>query len=270
MATWNSGAKWSSGTLWGPATGPNPFATRQRNKPTKNNMTRKPFLPDIISERPEWFNNYATQLPLANAILGMDAAVVTARVADAKYCEYASGGWLTWARDCGTQATAAIENLYNGAGAETFVMPVFTPPALPAGVTAVLPGALRRILDFVAQIKRQPGYTDVIGQQLRIIGAEDTREHLTPTFTLTQERGEGCQCVKLRFIKYGHKGVVIFSKRGTGNWEMLGIDLASPYMDERELLVAGQPEVREYRLQWYDNDGPNGDFSPVQSITVNP
>ena len=51
---------------------------------------------------------------------------------------------------------------------------------------------------------------------------------------------------------------------------MLGIDLASPYMDERELLVAGQPELREYRLQWYDDEGANGEFSPVQTATVNP
>jgi len=58
--------------------------------------------------------------------------------------------------------------------------------------------------------------------------------------------------------------------RGTGGWEMLAIDLASPYLDERDLLVPGQPELREYRLQWYDAHGPNGDFSPVQTITVSP
>jgi len=41
-------------------------------------------------------------------------------------------------------------------------------------------------------------------------------------------------------------------------------------MDERPLLVAGQPEVREYRLQYYDDAGPAGDFTPVQSVTVTP
>lgn len=233
-------------------------------------MARKPFFPDILSERAEWFSTLATQLPLANATLNMDATVLAARVEDAKYCAYCCGVWLTWARDCGTQATAAIEELYNGTGEDDFLMPVFTPPALPAGVTAVLPGALRRILDFIAQIKRQPGYTDVIGYQLGIIGEEITEEHPVPEFTLIQERGEGCQCVKIRFYKYGHKGVVVFSRRAGGAWEMLGIDLASPYMDERPLLVAGQPELREYRLQYYDNDGANGEFSPVQTTTVNP
>jgi len=51
---------------------------------------------------------------------------------------------------------------------------------------------------------------------------------------------------------------------------MLGIDLNSPYLDERALLVAGQPEVRDYRLQFYDDDGPTGDFTPIQSVTVTP
>ena len=49
---------------------------------------------------------------------------------------------------------------------------------------------------------------------------------------------------------------------------MLAIDLESPYLDERPLLVAGQAETREYRMRWYDADGPNGDWSPVQKVTV--
>ena len=53
-------------------------------------------------------------------------------------------------------------------------------------------------------------------------------------------------------------------------WEMLGIDLESPYIDQRPLLVATQPEVREYRLQFYEDAGPSGDFTAVQSITVSP
>ena len=233
-------------------------------------MARKPFFPDILSERSEWFSTLATQLPLANAILNMDATVLAARVEDAKYCAYACGVWLTWARDCGSQATAAIEELYNGTGEEDFLVPVFTAPALPAGVTAVPPGALRRLLDFIAQIKRQPGYTDVIGYQLGIIGEEITEEHPVPEFALIQERGEGCQCVKIRFYKYGHKGVVVFSRRAGGAWEMLGIDLASPYMDERPLLQAGTPEVREYRMRFWDKGTPNGDWTDVVKVTVSP
>ena len=91
-----------------------------------------------------------------------------------------------------------------------------------------------------------------------------------PTFTLSVERGSGSEIVRVVFKKYGRQGVVIHCKRGGGAWEMLAIDLASPYVDERPLLVATQPEVRDYRLQFYDDAAPVGDFTDVSSVTVAP
>jgi len=76
--------------------------------------------------------------------------------------------------------------------------------------------------------------------------------------------------VKVIIKKYGRQGVVIYSKRGTGTCELLAIDFSSPYMDERPPLVVGQPEVRDYRLQYYDDAAPTGEFTPVQSVTVTP
>jgi hypothetical protein len=195
---------------------------------------------------------------------------VTASVSDARYGEYCCGAWLTAAREFGPAATSAIEDLLGGAGGAAAVLPPFTMPALPAGVAAVPPGLLTRIFAFVQTIKARPEYTDAIGLQLGIVGQEDAAENPLPTFTLKPERGEGCQCVKIIFKKYGRQGVVIFSRRGGGAWEMLAIDLASPYMDERPLLVAGQPEVREYKLQFYDDAAPSGDFTDVASVSVSP
>jgi hypothetical protein len=233
-------------------------------------MKRLPFFPSRIAERPAWFHNFATQLPLANAVLGQDATVVANLVKDARYCEYVAGAWLTWARENGERATAALEDLYYGTGGVDFELPVFTPPAPDTGVVVVPVGALTRILDFAVGIKRVPTYSAEIGFQLMIIGNEDTAEHPVPEFTLEVERGSGSECVKVRFKKFKHKGVVIYSRRAGGAWEQLAIDLVSPYLDERPLLVPAQPEAREYRLQYYDDEGANGDFSPVQGVTVNP
>jgi hypothetical protein len=231
-------------------------------------MKRQRYFPYLVAERPEWFHNFATQMTPANVTLGLDAAAVTAIINDAGYCEYVCGDWLTTVREFGPTATAAIDVLFDDAGG--FALPAFTPPALPTGVTLVTAGALQRIFDFVRTIKGSPGYTEAIGLQLRIVGQEDATEHPLPEFTLKQERGDGCQCVKVSFKKFGRQGVVIYSRRGGGAWEMLGIDLTSPYMDERPLLAAGQPEVREYRLQYYDDAAPSGDFTPVQSVSVTP
>lgn len=269
MALWNN-ATWNSGNLWSAASPPAPPTQNTNNKRRNRTMKRQRYFPAVVALRPEWFNNFATQLPGANTTLGLDADEVTAIINDARYCEYACGDWLTTAREFGPAATAAIELLFDGDGAVPAALPAFAPPALPAGVTAAAPGALRRIFLFVQKIKGCKTYTEAIGLQLGIVGQEDAAEHPVPEFSLKQERGEGCQCVRIIFKKFGRQGVVIYSRRGGGAWEMLGIDLASPYLDERPLLAAGAPEVREYRLQYYDDAAPTGDFTPVQSITVTP
>lgn len=233
-------------------------------------MQRKPYFPRTVAARPEWFGNYAAQLPIANVTLALPAADVTAQVNEARFCEYSCGIYLTKAREFGPAITASVEELLDGSGVAPYVLPLFTVPALPAGVTAVAAGALRRIAAFVQTIKNSPNYTEAIGLQLGIVGSEDAGENPLPTFTLKVERGDGCECVKVIFKKYGRQGVVIWCKRGGGAWEMLAIDLVSPYMDERALLVPGQPEVREYRLQYYDDAAPTGEFTPVQSVTVTP
>ena len=233
-------------------------------------MKRQPYFPRLTGLRAAWFNHYATQLPLANAALALPAASVTDTVADAKFCEHACGLWLTAVREFGPASTAAIEDLLGTSGAADFVLPVFTPPALPAGVVAVPPGALLRIFAFVQTIKASPNYTEAIGLQLGIVGAEDTAENPVPTFALTLERNGTQQGVRVAFKKYGRDGVVIHSKRGGSPWELLAIDLASPYLDERPLLAPGAPEVREYRLQFYDDAAPVGDFTDVASVTVTP
>ena len=60
------------------------------------------------------------------------------------------------------------------------------------------------------------------------------------------------------------------SRRGTGAWEFLAIDTESPYEDERPLLQAATPEVREYRMRFWDKGTPNGDWTDVVKVTVSP
>lgn len=232
-------------------------------------MKRQPYFPRLTGLRPEWFANYAAELTLANATLALPAPAVAASVADALFCEYACGPWLTAARDFGPAATESVSILLDGPGTSPHGLTVFTAPPL-GTVVPVDSGALQRIYKFVQTIKASPNYTEAIGLQLGIVGQEDATENPLPTFTLAVERMGGCECVRIFFKKYGRQGVVIHGRRGGGAWEMLAIDLSSPYHDERPLLAAGQPEVREYRLQFYDDAAPVGDFTPVQSAAVTP
>lgn len=234
-------------------------------------MKRLEFFPPLVGDWSAWYANFGDEVVGQTAGLPLDAAVTLIRANEAKYLAYGTGLWLTQARAFSASATAGISVLQHGSGLDPYPMPAFTPPALPAGVTPVPPGAHDRLMAFVQDIKNAAGFEESIGQALRIIGAEAPPGPAVPRFLLRTVMGGVCECVQIGFHKHGHAGVFIESRRGAGPWESegLGIDLKTPFLDERPLLVAGVPEVREYRLRFWDGS-PNGDWSPIQRITVAP
>ncbi|MFN0075462.1 MAG: hypothetical protein ACKVY0_03195 [Prosthecobacter sp.] len=236
-------------------------------------MKRSNYYPNQLPERPEWHTNFAAKLQIYGPALPLTAAQINAAVADNRYLAYGLGDWISNVRDFAPACTAALANLATGTGGEAFVFtPYNTPvlPTLPAGITEVLPGALDRTFRLVQVIKGLPGYTDDMGMDLGIIGEEDTAEHTRPEFTLKAEAGDGCNCVRVRHKKFGHYAVAVYGKRGSGSFELLGISKDTPFQDARPLLVAGQPEIREYKLRFWDAGTESGDWTDVASITVSP
>lgn len=233
-------------------------------------MKRHEYYPNRLADQPEWHFNYADRLLEYGVPIGLEEAGVTASVNDSRFMGYSLGAWLTKVREFGPGATSELETLRFGTGGSVFELPLFEAPPLPVGVTPVLPGALNRIFKYVQSIKAAPGYTEGIGLLMGIVGQEDTTENALPTFTLKAEMGLDCQCVRIRFKKFGRMGVAIYSRRGGGAWEFLGIDTESPYLDERALLVPGQPEMREYRMRFWDKGAETGEWTDTASITVAP
>jgi hypothetical protein len=232
-------------------------------------MKRQTYYPSRIGDQVNWLDNYAQKLPTYGTTLGVASGDVTASVNDAKWAKYVLGSWLTAVRNFSPSTTDAVDDVLTGEGEDNVTLPTFVPPALPTGVTAAPPGALTRIFKLVGDMKRAPAYTESIGTDLGIVGPEVT-EKPVPKFTVELIQGTGCQCVQIRFSKYTHMGVYIEGRRGTGAWEFLAIDTESPYTDERPLLVAGTPEVREYRMRFWDKGTPNGDWTDVVKVTVSP
>ncbi|MGB8169464.1 MAG: hypothetical protein WCF18_18335 [Chthoniobacteraceae bacterium] len=235
----------------------------------KSNVKRQYYYPGRIGDQVNWLDNYSVKLPIHGPTLGVIAGDITASVNDAKWGNYVLGTWLTAVRAFSPSTTDAVDDVLTGSGTTAIVLPTFVPPALPAGVTATLPGALNRIFALIARMKTSPNYTETIGTDLGVVGPEETPK-TTPRFSAELLQGTGCQCVKLTFYKYTHMGVYIESRRGTGAWEFQAIDTESPYMDERPLLAAGTPEVREYRMRFWDKGTPNGDWTDVVKVTVSP
>ncbi len=232
-------------------------------------MKRQNYYPSRIGDQVNWLDNFGTKLPIYGTALGLSAPVITNRVNDAKYGNYVLGTWLSAVRAFTPATTDAVDDLLEGISTEVLTLPAFTAPALPAGVTAVEPGLLTRIFNLAATIKLAPGYTQAIGTDLGIIGAEEAEKSI-PKVSSKVEQGTNCQCVKLTFAKYGHMGVYLESRRSGGAWEFLAIDTESPYMDERPLLAAAVPEIREYRTRFWDKGTPNGEWTDVVKVTVSP
>ena len=249
-----------------------------KTQPTLKGVMKKSqnYFPSRMAEQPEWLGNFATKLPNYETPLGLPPAYVDACVASANFLIYVLGTWLTQVRDFGPAATTATDLLISGSGPDPVVLPVFTAPALPTGVAAVPPGALNRIFDMVQLVKSSPGYTDTIGQDLGIIASGNATpttmvaDHMVPEVKFDTVRGAASEAVKIRFKKQGHGGVYIECKRGTSDWRFLAIDSESPYLDDRPLLTAATPEVRQYRLRYWDKGTPNGDWTEVATITVGP
>ena len=234
-------------------------------------MKRQDYYPGRIGDQVNWLDNYGIKSNVYGLTLDLTADEIIDTVKDAKWGNHVLGTWLTSVRAFAPSTTDAVDDVLTGTGSADMVLPTFVPPALPAGVVAVPPGVLNRIFAIVAKMKLSPNLTEAIATDLRIIGPEDTESKLTPKFLASLLQGDGCQCVKLVFYKYGHMGVYIESRRGAnGVWEFLSIDTESPYEDERPLLVAGTPEVREYRMRFWDKGTPNGDWTDVQKVTVSP
>ena len=240
----------------------------KNQKTEKGPMNSRSYYPTKLELMPEWNDNFIAKLPGYETPLGLPPAHVDACIASLKYMNYVIAVWLVAVRSFGPAATSAVDLLLYGSGPDAVVLPAFAPPAVPTGVGSVPPGALTRLFALVGVIKAAPGYNETIGFDLRIVPRQDTTEHPVPEFTLKLEQGAGVQTVRIDFTKYGHQGVYIESRINGVAWAFLAIDTLKPYIDARPLTVAGQSETREYRMRWLDNAEPNGDWSPVQKVTV--
>ncbi|MCX6896405.1 MAG: hypothetical protein NTZ16_13090, partial [Verrucomicrobia bacterium] len=135
-------------------------------------------------------------------------------------------------------------------------------PALGFAPTAVAPGIFTRVKTLVARIKLAPGYTDSIGQALRIIGAEQTVDFSTLKPILTVKIDAGV--VIVGWLKQGMDGVEIWVDRGAG-FAFLALDTVPDYTDTQPLPASG---LWKYKAIYRLNDERVGQWSDVISLPV--
>ena len=223
-------------------------------------MAKQPYLPKDDAGKLLWLTNFAAKLPHYQSALGLVAADVTAMVADKDFFTYVCNS-LAQITTFAQQWTAYKNAARDGKAASLGNAPVV--PVLTAA-PAVAPGIFLRTAALVARIKKQPGYTESIGEALGIIGAEQTVDLATvkPVLQATPQPGG----VLIAWTKQGLGGVEIHVDRGTG-FAFLAVDTVPDYVDT-QLPAAGQPALWKYKAIYRQNDERVGLWSDVVSVAV--
>jgi len=224
-------------------------------------MPKAHYLPFDDPGKCTWFNNFAMKLPTYSATLGITPAEEAAVADDNTFWQYvceARNQFHQYAKDW----TAYKNHARNG----TAIGDLPTPPTLPAAPgTLVAANIFGRITTLVARIKKHPGYTEAIGQDLDIIGAEQTVDlnTLKPVLKLVLQAGRP----NVQWKKTVADALELQVDRGNG-FVFLAIDTVPDYLDTFALPAAGASAVWKYKAIYRINDEQVGQWSDVSSISV--
>lgn len=230
-------------------------------------MKHQLYFPPRRGEQNLWLAHFREQLPAIATRLGIPEPEIAEALVDLD--------WLLWVRrdlrtalDSAALAAAAYERRLCGppGGPATGPPPIVLPS--PPDIPPVPPGALKRVFKLVRRIKLRPDYTVSLGKQLGIEDNHYRADSPVPTFRLRVEVGR----VVGKFSRYGYFGVWVETRRGGGGWERLrdGLFSGSTFIDDRPLLDPALPEVRQYRLRFWGDSRPVGEWTDVASATVSP
>ncbi|MGZ4987157.1 MAG: hypothetical protein ACXWBP_03870 [Limisphaerales bacterium] len=119
-------------------------------------------------------------------------------------------------------------------------------------------------------MKTGPAYKPEDGFSFGIVGHEPSVDLKTSKPKLRgKDLGRGR--VQLRYKKLTSHGVKIYGQRDDETeWKLLLYDNNPPAFDEREMLVAGKPELRRYRCRYVLHDEEIGDWSDVTVVSCAP
>ncbi len=228
-------------------------------------MMKNKMIPDGDEAKLAMAKNVAAKLPKYAAKFGIGPDEVTDIANSVAAFEYT----LDILGLIGTykQNWTSLKNLLRD-GPDTGDVAAF-PAALDLGVqpTAVDPGLFTRISGIAARIKNHPAYTDNIGQDLGIVGSEQTFDPSTgkPVITASFLAGQ----VLIGWTKGNFDGVRIEVDRADGKgYVFLAIDTQPDYTDSTPLPPAGTSAIWKYRAIYLLADEVVGQWSDEVKVTV--
>ena len=224
-------------------------------------MAKSFYLPRADKARAIWLNNFAAKFAAIAATLGFTPAEVTAVNDDATMFNYVMNLIATFTSE--KEERVEYKNMLRSGNIGSSMGTFPTMPAIAAPPAAVPAGIFPRIAQTVQRIKNHPDYTDALGHDLGIIGAEQTIDTSTmkPVLKLVFKGGDW----EVQWKKENADAVRIESDNDGTGFKFLAIDTVPDYTDTTPITAAG---ARKYRAMYIINDELVGQWSDVVSITV--
>ncbi len=232
-------------------------------------MKHQLYFPPHVSQQVLWLANFQHHFPFIAARLNMQPQEVADTLADLEWLLHGLRDLRGRLEHSAKAVTAFNKALMGGKGALPVMPPPLDFPPAPT-VSPVRPGALKRLFKLVRRIKNTPGYEKNMGITLGIEANHYPQaDSPAPTFKLKVLSGGAHDIVEGRFRRYGRPGVWVECQIGDGEWSPVGTGIfcRTTFLDERPLLDPTRPEIRRYRLRYWDAK-PFGEWSPVASVTV--
>lgn len=232
-------------------------------------MKHQLYFPPHVSQQVLWLANFLHHFPFIATKLNLQPQEVADALADIEWLLHGLRDLRSGLEQRTKAVTAFTKALIGGKGALPVMPPPMVFPPAPT-VPPVRPGALKRLLKLVRRIKFTPGYENNMGITLGIEANHYPQaDSPAPTFKLKVLSGGTHDIVEGRFRRYGRPGVWVECQIGDGDWEPVasGVFARTTFRDDRPLLDPTRPEIRRYRLRYWDAK-PFGEWSPVASVTV--
>ena len=166
------------------------------------------------------------------------------------------------------QLTAWQNAVYESlnAGAPVPPAPNFAPIATPAGA---FQGIFNEFREMIAFIKANPAYTDDIGLDLMIVGAEQPAPDPITAIPDLRVAAKNETQVEIGFTRGAFTGVEVqFRRAGSEAWHLADKLTNANALHTPTLTNPGQPEKLEYRAIYLLRNQRFGKWSPVFSVTV--
>jgi hypothetical protein len=210
--------------------------------------------------------NFKEKLPLYAGMFGITPAEVASVDVDADWVKYVIPKHAVI--PAFAQDWTKLKNQMRYGGDGTIIPPFPTAPdvSVPPSAVTIQPNVEGRFRTLASRIKAHQNYTKAIGEDLMIEAPESTVDYSTykPVFTLELVAGQ----VLITWKKLKSDGIFIEKKVDNGSFARLDFDLTPNYLDKSPLPPSGTSQKWTYRLRYFKNEQPIGEFSVEQTITV--